>query len=276
MSIFEDQMAKLQNEQRIHKVMPAYAPDRSYAINNLRVQQAERQRVSERARRDIDRDEITSATTHAQQAQAAAAQQMAAGKRMEGIQKDQFGRSTGRLDAAEKRAQDSLDPWYAAGTDALGKLQSKIDAGPGEFTESPGYQFRMKEGQKAIERGAAARGGVLSGAALKGGLRYNQDFAANEYDNFLRRHYESMAPLERMSNQGMQAGIRKGEFGLQSAQQYATLGQDAANQISAAAKYGEESQAGGTMNAANIMAAQQAAARDRHYGYAAWKGGEDF
>ena len=102
-------------------------------------------------------------------------------------------------------ARADLAPWRKAGTDALGQLQEKISAGPGDLRKSLGYQFRLAEGQKAIERGAAARGGALSGAAIKAGLRYGQDFATNEYDNFLRRYYESMQPLERMSGQGMKA-----------------------------------------------------------------------
>lgn len=41
----------------------------------------------------------------------------------------------------------------------------------------------MAEGNKAIERSAAARGGLNSGATLKALSRYNQDSASNEYTN---------------------------------------------------------------------------------------------
>jgi len=46
---------------------------------------------------------------------------------------------------------------------------------------SPGYQFRMGEGLKALERSAAARGTLLTGGTLKGLTRFGQDFASNEY-----------------------------------------------------------------------------------------------
>ena len=38
----------------------------------------------------------------------------------------------------------------------------------------PGYAFRLAEGQKAIERSTAARGGLQSGAALKAAAEYGQ------------------------------------------------------------------------------------------------------
>lgn len=53
--------------------------------------------------------------------------------------------------------------------------------------ETPGYNFRRAEGQKAVERSAAAKSGILSGAQLKATERYGQDFATSEFDNYLNR-----------------------------------------------------------------------------------------
>ena len=47
--------------------------------------------------------------------------------------------------------------------------------------ESPGFQFRISEGQKALERSAASRGTLLSGGTLKSLERYAQGTAADEY-----------------------------------------------------------------------------------------------
>jgi hypothetical protein len=55
------------------------------------------------------------------------------------------------------------------------------------FKGDPGYQFRMDEGMKALERGAAARGGLLSGGFARKSLRYAQDYASNEYQNVYNR-----------------------------------------------------------------------------------------
>lgn len=59
--------------------------------------------------------------------------------------------------------------------------------GAGDFQADPGYQFRLDEGQKALERSAAARGGLNSGATLKALSRFNQDTASNEYQNAYNR-----------------------------------------------------------------------------------------
>jgi hypothetical protein len=56
-----------------------------------------------------------------------------------------------------------------------------------EFQTDPGYEFRMGEGMKGLERGAAARGGLLSGGFARKALRYAQDYASNEYQNVYNR-----------------------------------------------------------------------------------------
>jgi hypothetical protein len=45
----------------------------------------------------------------------------------------------------------------------------------------------MSEGMKALERSAAARGGLLSGATLRGTQRFGQDLASQEYQNAFNR-----------------------------------------------------------------------------------------
>jgi hypothetical protein len=52
----------------------------------------------------------------------------------------------------------------------------------------PGYGFRFAEGMKGLERSAAARGGLLSGATLKGITRYGQDMGSQEYQNAFNRY----------------------------------------------------------------------------------------
>jgi hypothetical protein len=54
-------------------------------------------------------------------------------------------------------------------------------------TNDPGYQFRMQQGQKAIERSASARGTLNTGGTMKAVARYGQDYASNEYDKVYGR-----------------------------------------------------------------------------------------
>jgi hypothetical protein len=55
------------------------------------------------------------------------------------------------------------------------------------FMTEPGYQFRFEEGMRALDRGAAARGGLLSGGYARKAIRYGQGFASNEYANVYNR-----------------------------------------------------------------------------------------
>lgn len=53
------------------------------------------------------------------------------------------------------------------------------------FRNSTGYQFRLGEGMNALNSGYAGAGVIRSGAAMKGALKYGQDFASNEFGNYL-------------------------------------------------------------------------------------------
>lgn len=71
------------------------------------------------------------------------------------------------------------------GSDDFGALLRKFTGR--DLENEPGYQFRLKEGLKGIDRGAAARGGFDSGATLKALQRYSQDYASGEYTNAFNR-----------------------------------------------------------------------------------------
>jgi len=81
-------------------------------------------------------------------------------------------------------------PWRDAGVRSLSQLASgdfQRDFTPSDFQADPGFAFRMAEGQKAIERSAAARGGLNSGATMKALMRFGQDTASSEYQNAYNR-----------------------------------------------------------------------------------------
>lgn len=59
--------------------------------------------------------------------------------------------------------------------------------GEQDLQMDPGYGFRLREGERALERMQAARGNMLSGAAIKAGQRYGQDLASQEYMNAFNR-----------------------------------------------------------------------------------------
>ena len=56
-----------------------------------------------------------------------------------------------------------------------------------DFQADPGYMFRLSEGTKAMDRSAAARGGLQSGGALRAAQRFGQDAASQEFTNAFNR-----------------------------------------------------------------------------------------
>lgn len=67
-----------------------------------------------------------------------------------------------------------------------GSLLKKF--GMEDFEADPGYEFRRTEGMRGVEGSAAARGGLLSGAAQKAIQKYGQGLASQEYGNAYQRY----------------------------------------------------------------------------------------
>lgn len=115
----------------------------------------------------------------------------------QGLARDQANAAS---EQAWARQQAEMEPWKAAGAKALAGLQD------GSFFEKdPGYQFRLDEGNKAINAAMSARGNVGGGAALKELSRYGQGFASNEYQNAWNR-------TNQLANYGNQASMALGNF----------------------------------------------------------------
>jgi hypothetical protein len=95
------------------------------------------------------------------------------------------------------------------------------DFGMSDFQADPGYSFRMSEGMKGLERSAAARGGLLSGATLKGVQRFGQDLASQEYQNAFNRYQANRAaqlnPLQSLAGVGQTTSQQLGAAGTQMA-----------------------------------------------------------
>lgn len=115
--------------------------------------------------------------------------------------------------AAEERALERQiglqEPFRQVGVNALAQYPtaaapSYTPFGMEQFNADPGYQFRMSEGLKALERSAAARGILSSGQTLKDITRFGQDTASQEYQNAFSRYMlenermrrEKLDPLE--------------------------------------------------------------------------------
>lgn len=169
------------------------------------------------------------------------------------------GASREALDLQRRMYEEGVarqQPWLQAGQNALAKLATASDYTPfgmSQFQADPGYAFRLSEGQKALERSAAARGGLLSGATGKALTRYGQDMGSQEYMNAFNRYQ-----AERQARLGP-------------LQSLAGVGQTAANTLGTAGQnYAGSANALAMTNAANLgnLALQQGNIRASQYGTA--------
>ena len=148
------------------------------------------------------------------------------------------------------QTREDLAPYREAGYNALNKLIPLSDYtkfGMDQFQADPGYAFRLSEGQKALDRQAAARGGLISGGALKAAQRYGQEMGSQEYQNAFNRYQTERSaqlnPLQSLAGVGQTATNQVNAAG----QNYAT---NAGNALGAAA----QANASGYMGMANAAA----------------------
>lgn len=164
----------------------------------------------------------------------AAGMQAAAADRAIALQREMFNKQL-----------ELQEPYRKAGEQALNKLIPLSDYqkfGMDQFQADPGYAFRLSEGQKALERSAAARGGLMGGATGKALLRYGQQMGSQEFANAFNRYQTEreaqLNPLQSLAGVGQTSSNRLGEtagtFGRSVGGMYMDQGSDAANALLAA------------------------------------------
>jgi hypothetical protein len=192
---------------------------------------------------------IVGSVISSQAAKSAASTQADAANRATDVQRD-----------ALAQQMELQKPFTTAGTTAVNQLSAMTQPGgsatkdfaygPFDYQADPGYAFRMKQGMDAMNATAAARGGLISGNALKAGQTFGQEMGSQEYQNSFSRYLQNYAnaqntfqlnrnnlldPLKFLTNVG-QAG--------------------ASNQASNVGSFGAAN-AANTMGAANATAAGQ-------------------
>mgnify|MGYP000964062550 CR=1 FL=1 len=158
---------------------------------------------------------------------------------------------------------------YQAAPDLMvGNYQDPGDFSMEKFQQGPGYAFRMSEGLKALDRTAAARGGLISGGALKAASRYGQDMASQEYQNAFNRYNQNrnfntdlyqtnrtnaLAPLGSLMSSGQNAANNTGAAGQNYASNASSTYQQAGNAGAAGINAAGQSNAAGQMGVANSL-----------------------
>ena len=184
-------------------------------------------------------------------------------------------------------------PYLAAGTESVNRLATDLRPG-GRFATTtpfnfqydpntdPGYGFRFSEGMKGLDRSAAARGGLLSGATLRGATRFGQDLAAGSRQNAFNEYVtgfnantgERNALFNRLAGVSGTGQTATGQIGAQGANTASNIG---ASLMGSAANTGNAAMAAaGIRNsayggAANVLGRmygpQQFAGGYGNYGY---------
>lgn len=98
-------------------------------------------------------------------------------------------------------SRTDMMPWLEAGKTALGTYMGQLD-GTGDrdaFKATPGYDFRVKEGEKGVLNSLSAMGMKNSGKALKSLESFRQGIASQEYGSWLDR-------IAGVAGQGQQQG----------------------------------------------------------------------
>jgi hypothetical protein len=140
-------------------------------------------------------------------------------------------------------------PFYNVGVNALPELVKASKYTPfsmDQFQQDPGYAFRLKEGQQALDRQAAARGGLISGGALKAAQRYGQEMGSQEYTNAFNRYQAErtarLNPLQSLTGMGQTT-----------AQQIGSAGRSMASNVGEAIGSGAAARASGYVGTANAL-----------------------
>ena len=130
-----------------------------------------------------------------------------------------------------------------------------------DYEADPGYAFLLQEGLKGLNRQAAARGGMISGAALKAAQRYGQEIVSQEYQNAYNRYNTNRANRYNMLTGQQAVGQQATGQQQQAAGQYGTAAGNALQAAGAARASGYMGQAnalaGGLGQIANAYGQQQ-------------------
>lgn len=157
---------------------------------------------------------------------------------MRGLEK-----ARGSLETSQSQALGNLTPYLSAGSRATGTL-SDMTSTPGQgllqnwtdtfqaptaeqAAQTPGYKFQLQQGNDAIQKAAAARGGLLSGSTLADMNKFSQGIASSNYNDtwnrahsqyqdayqaFLNNQNNTFNRLSTMSGQGLNAAGTAGNI----------------------------------------------------------------
>lgn len=131
-----------------------------------------------------------SAAYSAKQARKGANAQVEAGDRASALEQQSADKQLAlQREIWEKQQADQKDYLEQGkyGINTLGALMRPNADTSAILKNDPSYQFRLKQGQQALDRSSAARGMGYSGAQMKAAQDYGQGMASAEFGNYYNR-----------------------------------------------------------------------------------------
>lgn len=135
------------------------------------------------------------------------------------------------------QSRSDLSPWREHGVNAINRIGDMFLGDSPDYSafyKSPGYQFALGEGIRAIENQRSA-GGLLSGRTIRDMIKFGQGHATQYFNNYVNT-------LQNISTAGQQATGATAQLGQQYAYNAGQNGMNAAN-----------AQAAGYMGMANAV-----------------------
>ena len=155
--------------------------------------------------------------------------------------------------------QSNLAPYMQTGSNALAQLANLWGVGPQgtgtpnaaaattALTNFPGYQFGLDQGQQALDRSAASRGLLLSGAQLKDSQQFGQGYAQSQ------GWQPYVTGLSGLATSGQNAAAGVGTLGQSAASGAASAYQTGAANAGSAQLAGAQATAAGQIGSANSL-----------------------
>lgn len=162
-------------------------------------------------------------------------------------------------------------PYVAAGQTAINNLSAETAPGgslntpwstPFSFSgvnlqNDPAYQFDLDQGTQAMQRSAAAQGGLVSGGALKDLNNYAQGYASNQYQqsyqNALSNYQTAYNVFENNQANSFNRQAAVAGIGQTSTNYLGSAGQGAAANYANVAQTGAAGQAAGMVGVSNAI-----------------------
>ena len=219
------------------------------------------------------------------QAKIAAAAALAESQKAQALNTQQYNQNKDTQYAINQENKAYMEPYRAAGLAGQNQLLTLMglqggNAGAADFGRyakdfqmsdyqaDPGYAYRLQQGIDAMNKMAAARGGLMSGSAIKGGIKFGQDMGSEEYGNAYARYQQNRAnqlnPLGTFATAGMNAaqntsatnalyGGQMGDASRGYANTQNEISMGGQNRASGYLTGGQQAQAAGNMGAQNSM-----------------------